>query len=315
MDNTIETKKNLFTNPIFVSAMAILCCALWGSASPAITLGYQFCRPDATVPSTILFAGIRFALAGVLTVIGYSIARRKFLYPKMENMGRVLTVSAFQTVLQYIFFYIGLSNTMSAKGALLSGSNAFFTILVAALIFRIEKLDYKKLIACLLGLVGIVLVNFDGLEFSFNFLGDGFVIFSNIAYGISSVLIKKFSKYEDPVVISGYQFAIGGTVMIAIGLLFGGKVKFDSIEAVLIILYLAALSAVAYSLWGILLKNNPVSRVSIFSFMIPVFGVLFSKLLLPEQNKIHPVNLLLALLFICAGIIFLNYKKEKSSQK
>jgi drug/metabolite transporter (DMT)-like permease len=226
-------------------------------------------------------------------------------------MGRVLTVSGFQTVLQYLFFYVGLSNTSSVKGTMLSGSNAFFTILVAALIFRVEKLTPKKIIACALGIAGIVIVNFNGLELNFNFMGDCFVIFSNIAYGVSSVLIKKFSKYEDPVVISGYQFAIGGSVMIAIGLILGGKVKFDSPQAIAVILYLALLSAVAYSLWGILLKNNPVSKVSIFSFMIPVFGVLLSKLMLPQESVINPVNLIFALLLICLGIFLLNYQRQK----
>ncbi len=312
MNTSNETKKNIFQNPIFVCIAAIFCCALWGSASPFIKLGYQFSRPDTSVPSTLLYAGIRFALAGVLTVIGYSIARRKFLYPKKENIGRVLTVSAFQTILQYLFFYLGLSLTTGVKGTMLSGSNAFFTILVAALIFRVEKFTSKKVIACLLGLIGIVIVNFNGLTLNFNW-GDAFVIFSNVAYGVSSVLIKKFSKYEDPVVISGYQFAIGGSVMIAIGLIFGGKVQFNSLQAIGVILYLAVLSAVAYSLWGILLKNNPVSKVSIFSFMIPVFGVLLSKLMLPSESEINPINLFGALILIALGIFILNYQKEKKA--
>ncbi len=309
-------KKNIFQNPVFVCIIALLCCALWGSATPFIKLGYQFSRPNATVASTMLYAGIRFTLAGLLTVAIYSVVRRKFLYPKKENIGRVLTVSAFQTVLQYIFFYLGLTYTSGVKGTVLSGSNAFFTILIAALIFGTEKLSPKKLIACLLGIAGIVLVNFDGLEFTAQ-IGDLFVIISNIAYGVSSVLIKKFSKYEDPVVISGYQFAIGGSVMIGIGLILGGEVKFDSWQAVLVILYLALLSAVAYSLWGLLLKNNPVSRVAIFSFMIPVFGVLLTKLMISEDGNVSPINLIIALALICCGIFLLNYqksaKKEQSS--
>ena len=315
MDNLQQNKRNLFQNPIFVCVSAIFCCALWGSASPFIKLGYQASRPENNIPSTLLYAGIRFALAGVITIIAYSIARRKFLYPKKENVGRVLTVSAFQTVLQYLFFYVGLSNTTPVKGAMLSGSNAFFTILIAVLIFRSEKFTPKKIIACVLGLIGIVVVNFNGLELNFNFLGDCFVIFSNIAYGVSSVLMKKFSKYEDPVVISGYQFAIGGSVMIAIGLALGGKVYFGSATAIFIILYLAALSAIAYSLWGILLKHNPVSKVSIFTFMIPVFGVLLSKLMLPAESVINPVNLIIALLLICGGIFLLNFQLQPKENK
>lgn len=44
--------------------------------------------------------------------------------------------------------------------------------------------------------------------------------------------------------------------------------------------------------------------------MIPVFGVLLSKLMLTEQSNVAPVNLLITLLLICTGIITLNYKKN-----
>jgi drug/metabolite transporter (DMT)-like permease len=310
-----ENKNKLFTNTAFIAVAALLCCALWGSATPFIKIGYELILPERNVPSTILFAGIRFTLAGIITVLIYSIAKRRVLYPKKENIGRVLTVSAFQTVIQYIFFYIGLSITSGVKGTVISGSNAFFAILISALIFRQEKLNFKKIIACILGFAGIIVVNISGLDFTMN-VGDLFVMISNIAYAVSSVLIKRFSKYEDPVVISGYQFIIGGSVMIAAGAILGGRVSFDSWGAIGVIIYLALLSAVAYSLWGILLKHNPVSKVTIYSFMIPVFGVLLTKLLLPKtESNVSAVNLIITLVLICVGIIILNYKKpEKKTE-
>lgn len=305
-----KTQNKIFTNTIFVVVAALLCCALWGSATPFIKIGYQLILPDKNVASTILFAGIRFTFAGLITILIYSIARKKFLYPKKENLKRVATVSCFQTIIQYIFFYVGLANTTGVKGTIASGSNAFFAMLIASLIFKQEKLTFKKVFACIIGFAGIVLVNLNGLDFNMNFMGDGFVLFSAIAYAFSSVLIKRYSKYEDPVVISGYQFVMGGIVMVLIGLGFGGVVAFESIKAVAVLAYLALLSAVAYALWGILLKYNPVSRITIFSFMIPVFGVVLSNLLLDEQSNVSVVNLLITLVLICVGIIILNYKKD-----
>ena len=303
-------KKNFYTNPFFVMAAALLCCALWGSATPFIKIGYSLILPEKNTASTMLFAGIRFALAGILTVVIYSIARRKLLYPKKENLGRIATVASFQTVIQYIFFYIGLANTTGVKGTILSGSNAFFAILIAGGIFQLEKLTFKKILACLIGFSGIVVVNLNGLDFRMNFLGDGFVLFSAIAYAVSSVLIKRYSKYEDPVVISGYQFAMGGLVMILVGLLLGGRIAIPNLQAAGVLLYLSALSAIAYALWGVLLKHNPISKVSIYSFMIPVFGVLLSNLMLTEQSNVSPLNLVVTLLLVSTGIIMLNYKKE-----
>ena len=304
---------NIFTHPLVIALCALLCCALWGSASPAIKIGYELLEVSG-VPSTILFAGIRFTAAGVITVLIYSLARRKLLYPKLQNIPKVLTVSAFQTVIQYLFFYVGLANTTSVKGTIASGSSAFFCVLIASLVFRQEKLTAKKIIACVLGFLGIIIVNLDGLELTMNFLGDGFVILSTVCYAFSSVLMKKYSKYEDPVVISGYQFIIGGAFMIAVGLIAGGKLNLTNASGIALLVYLAFLSAIAYALWGMLLKFNPVSRVSIFSFTTPIFGTILSFIFLPTSNGVKPLNLIVTLVLVSLGILLLNYQPKAKDQ-
>ena len=316
MENT-KNKSRLFKNPIFITLAAIFCCALWGSATPFIKLGYQYLMPTKDVPSTLLFAGIRFTMAGILTIVIYSVARRRVLLPKRENLYRIGILSCFQTVLQYLFFYVGLANTTGVKGTIASGSSTFFAIIISALIFRQEKLTAKKMLACVLGFAGIVAVNFSGLFgdgapiFSMNFLGDGFVIISAIANGFSAVFIRRFSKHEDAVVLSGYQFILGGLVMCAVGAVCGGKLDFSDVRGLLVLLYLAFLSAVAYSLWGVLLKHNNVSKITIFSFTTPVFGVLLTELLLSEDSTVKPLYLIIALVLVCAGILTLNLKIER----
>lgn len=305
-----STTTKIYSNTFLVAAAALLCCALWGSATPFIKIGYELMLPQADVPSTILFAGIRFTLAGVITIFIYSIGRKKFLYPKKANLGRVATVSCFQTVIQYIFFYIGLSNTTGVKGTIASGSSTFFSILIACFIFKQEKFTVKKLVACIMGFAGIIIANLSGLDLTMNFTGDCFVLFSAISYSMSSVLMKRYSKYEDPVTISGYQFIGGGIFMILVGLVFGGTVQISDGKSLAVLLYLALLSAIAYSVWGILLKYNPVSKVTVFSFMIPVFGVLLSGLLLSESSNVSPLNLVITLVLVSTGIVLLNYRKE-----
>ena len=307
----MERNNKIFTSLWFVAFSAILCCALWGSATPFIKIGYELILPEKNVASTILFAGIRFMFAGMLTIIIYSIARKKILIPQKKNFDKVVKISCFQTVIQYVFFYIGLANTSGVKGTVLSGSNVFWAILIASLIFKQEKLTLKKLIACALGFAGIIVVNLEGLDLKMNFTGDCFVLFSAISYATSSVLMKRYSKYEDPVVLSGWQFIVGGLFMIVAGLSFGGSVRIYNLQGAVVLVYLSFLSAIAYSLWGILLKHNPVSKVTVYSFMIPVFGVLLSWALLNERNSVSLVNLLITLVLVCSGITLLNYKKTE----
>lgn len=308
----LNQKTSIFQKPIILTLIALLCCALWGSATPAIKTGYRLLEIEG-VPSIMLFAGIRFFLAGVLTVIIFSIARRKFLYPKKENLSRVLKVSAFQTVIQYILFYLGLAYTSGVKGTVSSGTNAFFSLLIAALIFKQEKLTAKKIIACVMGFMGIVIINLNGLSFTndmIDLMGVGFVVLSTIAYAISSVLIKRYSPYEDPVTISGYQFIIGGAFMAIVGLISGGNISFASLGGVLDLIYLAFLSAIAYSLWGILLKHNPVSRVAVFTCSTPIFGTVLTMLLMPHESAgVNPINLVITLILVSSGILLLNYRK------
>ena len=312
MNKKIDVNK-FFTSPIVVILGAMLCCALWGSATPFIKTGYRVMfeggKPD--VPSTILFAGIRFAFAGFITIAIYSIARRRVLYPKKENLSRVALVAAFQTVIQYFFFYVGLANTSGAKGTIISGSSSFFAIFISSLIFKQEKLTAKKVIACVVGFAGIIAVNLNGLDFSMNFTGDCFVLFSAMSLAFSSVLIKIFSKNEDPVVISGYQFMLGGAVMVVVGLIAGGRIDYFDLNGAAILVYLSFLSAIAYALWGVLLKFNTVSKVTIFSFMTPVFGVLLTKLMLPDESTVSIVNLLVSLVLVCLGVFMLNYTKPE----
>ena len=308
--------KSIFSKTPILILIALICCALWGSATPAIKTGYNLLSVEG-VPSIMLFAGLRFALAGLFTVIIFSIARRKILYPRLENVPKVLTVSAFQTVIQYIFFYLGLALTTGVKGTVTSGSGAFFAVIIASLIFKQEKLTAKKIIACLIGFIGIVIINFNGLTLTddpMDILGVVCVLLSTVSSSFSSVLIKRYSKDEDPVTISGYQFIIGGIFMIIVGLIFGGNITVSEISGVLILVYLALLSAVAYGLWGILLKYNPVSRVTVFNFTTPIFGTLLTILLLPGENSsLAPINLAITLVLVSAGIFLLNYHPTSGS--
>ena len=141
------------------------------------------------------------------------------------------------------------------------------------------------------------------------------MLLSTVSNSFSSVLIKRFSRDEDPVVISGYQFIVGGIVMIIIGLILGGRVTVSNFGGVLIFLYLALLSALAYSLWGILLKHNPVSRVTVFNFTTPIFGTFLTMLFYPTESASHsPINLAITLILVSAGIFLLNYNPKPTPQ-
>ena len=98
--------------------------------------------------------------------------------------------------------------------------------------------------------------------------------------------------------------------MTAGGAAAGGSIYPVSGASFILLLYLGCISAVAYSLWGILLKNNDVSRVTVFGFMNQIFGVAFSAIFLSEGSVIN-VYVLIALALVCSGIFIVNRPQRK----
>lgn len=308
----MNKKKPFITTALGIGLLACLCCLLWGSATPAIKIGYEWFGIGAgDIASRILFAGVRFILAGILTAIFGSLIAGKALFPQRSSWGMVCKLGLVQTVFQYIFFYMGLAYTTGVKSAIINGSQTFITIVLACLVFRYEKLTMQKFLGCLIGFAGVIVINFDpsGLTGGFTFRGEGAILIAAIAYALSSALVKNYSQKENPVVLSGYQFIFGGIIMTIVGALMGGKLTGWGFHSVLLLLYLALISSVAYSVWGILLKHNPVGKVAIYSFTNPIFSVLLSFVFLHETSSFG-IELVLALGLVCCGIWLVNRVKE-----
>lgn len=295
--------------PYMILLLAFICCALWGSAFPFIKLGYAEFRinPDDTA-SQILFAGTRFTLAGIMAWCLGSAAQKKPLIPKPKSIKKIAVLSLLQTVLQYLFFYMGLARCSGVKSSVIEGMSAFLTILITTLVFRMEKLTLPKIIGCVLGTSGVIIVNLGGeMGGGFSFGGEGVLILSTLSYALSTIYIKRFTADgDDPVMLSSLQFVLGGLVLTGTGLAFGGQFPAATPKGIAILVYLAFVSAAAYSLWSLLLKYNPVSRVAVYNFFTPISGVLLSAVFLGETGQAFRLNSIIALALVCAGIYAVN---------
>lgn len=289
----------------------LISCGLWGSAYPCVKIGYElFGITGSDVASRLVFAGTRFTIAGIMVVVGVSLAQRRALLPAKRDLGAIGILALFQTVLQYFFFYGGLSHAAGVTSSIIGAAAYFFAILFAALIFKTENLTRKAVIGCTIGFAGVVLVNLGGsgdAAFSFALNGEGFILLSSIAGAISTCFIAVLGRTHDSVLLSGWQFITGGVVLLGCGLAMGGSLcPISPGPALALILYMGFISAMAYTLWSRLLATNPVSRVSIFGFMTPVFGAAMSAVLLGETDAVNPLFALIALALVSAGIVIVN---------
>lgn len=288
-------------------ACATLCCLLWGSSYPAIKSGYEiFQIATDDIPSKLVFAGYRFLFAGLLLLL-FALAQHKpiaRLNPRQYRQLAVLGLT--QTTLQYAFFYIGLAFTTGVKGSIMNATGTFFSVLLAHFIYHNDKLSYNKAIGCVLGFAGVMIVNFNRSmgDFSFTLPGDGFVVIAAFILSAATLYGKRISQTVDPTVMTGYQLAFGGAVLVAIGYVTGGTLHVHGVASVAILGYLTLLSSVAFALWSILLKYNRVSMIAPFNFVVPVAGTALSAIFLAEN--ILEWKYAIALVLVCSGIWWVN---------
>ncbi|MZJ68427.1 EamA family transporter [Collinsella aerofaciens] len=204
-----DSARHPLTRTWCVAALALICCALWGSAIPCIKIGYELLGiQNGDVPSEFLFAGVRFMLAGAIALAAAVITRRRL--PRVSRTGwpLVIRLSLAQTIVQYAFFYIGVSNASGVRGSIVNAMNTFLCVLMAALVFRQERLTARKVLGCAIGFAGVAIVNLTGGDSggAVTLTGEGFILIAAVSYAVSSALIHTYSQREDPVALSGYQF-------------------------------------------------------------------------------------------------------------
>jgi len=303
----------VFSRPRVVFLLASLACLLWGSAYPAIKNGYAlFGIARADVPSQMVFAGYRFLFAGLLLLVMARVTGRAGLRLDARSLGRYTLLGLTQTSLMYVFFYIGLANTTGVKSSIMNGTGTFFSVLLAHFIYRNERLTFNKVLGCLIGFAGVLAVNFDRslLDFDFVLLGEGFVVIAAFIQAAATIYGKKLSQQVDSVVLTGYQLAIGGAALLAIGFATGGALHGFTPKSAALLVYMVLLSSVAFALWTILLKYNPVGTVTVYNFLIPIFGAVLSAIFLGES--IWAWRNIVALALVSCGIWMVTREMAKT---
>lgn len=306
----MDNKKN-FTDDNKVLFIALICTLLWGSAYPSIKIGYSiFSIAPNDIPTKLIFAGYRFIIAGILVLIFSSIINKTIKLPKRNDFFKVFLLGIFQTTLQYIFFYIGLSNTTGVNGAILNATGTFFSVIIAHYLYKNDKLNYSKVIGCIVGFLGVMIINYskDGMNISFNVLGDGFVIISAVFGSAAAIYGKKISNNINTILVTGYQLLLGGFLLAFLGFSYGGQLTGFTLKSSALLLYMGLLSAIAFTLWTTLLKYNKVGKVSVYNFLIPIFGAVLSGIFLGEN--IFELKNILSLGLVSIGIYIVNGKNN-----
>ena len=305
--NETTMKKEKLTGSILFPAL--ICTLLWGSAFPSVKSGYALFGIGDDPFSKLFFAGWRFMLAGVLVLIVYIVMYRKPFLPNRHMWKGILILGLVQTTMQYVFFYIGLSHTTGVKGSVLTATTTFLSVLISHFLFPNDRLNRYKVVGCLIGFEGVILISMgSGDLFSGGFAlnGEGFMILSAAAAAVGAVISKVVARGAEPMIITGWQLFFGGAILLIAGTAGGGHFTQTPPQAFALLGYLIFLSATAFTIWTMLLKRHPVGKVTVYNFLVPIFGSLMSGLVLGEQ--VFTVRNMVSLLFVCEGIVLVNLR-------
>ena len=280
-------KQKLLTWPPAVIFIAFVCAMLWGSAFPILKIGFLFLDIEKNTGGKIYFAAYRFLFAGLIIFAFLLFSGKQIKLPHTRDYFTLLLLGLLQTTIQYIFFYIGLSNTTSMKASIITGSGSFFLAIFSHWWIKDDHLTLRKTAGLLIGFLGIIIVNFNKEQFNIDFrlTGEGFIILTSLSSVLGLLIVKKTSVRIYPPVLSAYQLTFGGVILFFIARLFESPSVIDfSPKLFFILLYLSSATATAFSLWYMLIKYNKLTNIAVYRFLIPVCGAFLSAAVLDSES-------------------------------
>lgn len=304
-----QSQTSIFKRPVWVVVFALTAAIAWGWAYPLIKLGFtEFEITAEMTGSKILFAGIRFALSGIIILTIALFANRKFTVTHKIDWLYILVFSLMNTALHYAFFYIGLSHSQGARASILNSLGTFILVLLACMFFKTDKLTIKKIVGCIVGFAGVLALNLGigGNSSNFTLLGDGMIILNALCSAVAGLMTRELGRRVDIFVGTGYSLAIGGILLIIPGILMEGTLPNITLLGVVILSLLIAISSLGFTLYNKLISCNPVGKVAIFNSFIPVVGVITSCLCLGEPFY---YNYVIAAILSAGGIYIINKSK------
>jgi len=287
-------------SPFVATWLAIFSCLLWSTAFVGIKVGLRYSTPFS-------FAGQRFMLAGLLLMPFWW--RQGIFSEVRKNLPLILKISFYQTFVLYGLFYVGITMVSGALAAIIIGAAPLVTGLLAHFCMDDEPITAPKLISLVLGVAGVVLISLSRQPWSSPqglrvFGGIVLLLLSTIASGFGNVLVARDRGDLDPVLLNSSQIFVGGFFLFMVSLPLEGLPHFSlPLPYYGALLWLAVLSAVAFSLWFVLLKDPvvSVSRLNLWKFIIPVCGALLSWALLPGESP-NPASVV-GMIMIAVAIV------------
>ncbi|GIO85438.1 EamA family transporter [Paenibacillus faecis] len=273
------------------TVLVLLTTFLMGVAFPVGKIGLTYASP-------FLLMGLRFVLAGGLLAI-FVRKRKQPRGAKQWLQAAVLGLFQSAGVMGFVFFSMRWIN--SGESAIITSTSPLMVIVLGVVLYR-KIYRWRQWLGVVIGFAGVVLTF--GLHVRIE-PGMLFCFAGAVCFTVATLLINRYGPEFDMTVLAAYQMLAGGIALLVLSS-FAEAPRFALNAASLLVLFWLAVmcSIVQFSLWFYLLKHGDPARTSAFLFLVPLFAVLCSFVLLDERIAwyVYAGGAL-----ICVGVFMVNW--------
>jgi drug/metabolite transporter (DMT)-like permease len=266
--------------PINTSVAAISAVALWGLAFPLIQEGLEFTSP-------VMLGFLRFAFASLLMLVillaMYSLEEIRRLLAKEWRV--LFLFAALYVAIPNIAQNIGLQSGTSSIACVIQSSGPVLTLMFAVVLLG-ERFTRGKVIGGTIALVtnGGISLSDEG------FVSNVIILVSAVSYGLAWVSAKRVLERNPPMLVIGLSVMIG-TGFLGLSVPFEGGIRLDAdawavLDFAILGVFCAGLSSI---LDLTALRDEEVSRLAFFIYLMPVFASLFAWMIRGEMVELTTV--------------------------
>ena len=284
-----------------IAAMLVIA-LVWGSNMAFVKLAARDIAP-------LFMAGIRSLVAALCLCIWMK-AKGVVLFPaKIIIFHGVVAGVLFGTEFGLIF--VGLKYTLASRGYVILYVAPFVAALGAHFFLVDDRFNLWKGFGLFMAFGGLVVLFLKNIgTFSFRALpGDILFLLAGAAWGATTVYIKKYlAQRAEPLQVLFFQLFFSAPFLFVLSLTFEDTVitGFSLLTALSLFYQSIIVAFLSYLAWFVLVSRYPVSLLHAFSFFTPVFGVIFSGILILGETV--STNLIVALIMVSLGMVLVNYR-------
>lgn len=284
----------------FSCGSMLVLCAIWGFQQVAIKSAVQQMSP-------VLQVGIRSALAAVLVTL-VMIVRRENLSLRDGTLKPGLLVGLLFGG-EFMAVSMGLNYTTAGHMAVFLYTAPVFTVLGIHWVSHEERMSRGRWLGVAIAFAGIATA-FSGSFFAPGgknlLLGDALGILGGILWAATTLAIRGSRLSETPATKTLLYQLAGAGIMLPVYAWFSGKMTAVTWTPMLgwnLVFQTVVVAFASYLYWFWLLRKYLASRLSVFSFLAPIFGITFGVLVLKEP--LDP-RFVIGALLVLTGIFVVN---------